>query len=111
MFKRRFRFRKKHARWSRRGRHKKLRRRRFRPGYKATLADVPAGCKAKVLGFTKFLPPERLSHFQAFGLTPGYKVLVLQHSPVTVIQIEHTELALEPDLAKEIQITDIEDLD
>jgi Fe2+ transport system protein FeoA len=109
MFKRRFRFRKRHGGGGGRGRRKKHCPRQTQPGYKATLADVPPGCKAKVLGFTQYLPPERLSHFQAFGLTPGYKVRVLQHSPVTVIQIEHTELALERDLAKEIQITDIEE--
>ena len=108
MFKRKFRFRMRGRgwRWHRRGKkgrriHTKL------SGYRS-LADVPPGCIAKVLGFTQYLPPERISHFQAFGLVPGHKVRVLQHSPVTVVQIEHTELALERDLAREIQVTEIE---
>ena len=108
MFKRRFRFRKRHGFGFRFGRRRKHCPRRTPPGQTATLADVPPGCKAKVLGFTQYLPPERLSHFQAFGLVPGHKVRVMQHSPVTVVQIEHTELALERDLAREIQVTEIE---
>ena len=109
MFKRRFRFRKRHGGSNGHGRRRKHCPHRIPPGQYATLADVPAGCKAKVLGFTRYLPPERLSHFQAFGLVPGHLVRVLQHSPVTVVQIEHTELALERDLAREIQITEIEE--
>ncbi len=109
MFKRRFRFRKRLGGGYARGRRRRHCPRHDRPGGHRTLADVPPGCKAKVLGFTPFLPPERISHFQAFGLSPGHSVRVLQHSPVTVVQIEHTELALEYELAKEIQITDIEE--
>jgi Fe2+ transport system protein FeoA len=109
MFKRRFRLRKRHGGRIGHGRRGKHCLPQTPPGQYATLADVPAGCKAKVLGFTQYLPPERLSHFQAFGLVPGQKVRVLQHSPVTVVQIEHTELALERDLAREIQITEIEE--
>ncbi len=108
MFKRHFKFRKRHGRGFRFGRKRKFCFHRTRPGHYSTLADLPAGCRAKVLGFTQFLPPERLSHFQAFGLVPGHKVRVLQHSPVTIVQIEHTELALERDLAREIQITEVE---
>lgn len=109
MFKRRFESRKRRGggKWHRR--RKQHRPHHSQSGYEATLADVPAGCKAKVMGFKQHLPADRLSHLQAYGLTPGHKVRVLQHSPVTVIQIEHTELALERDLAKAIQITDIEE--
>jgi Fe2+ transport system protein FeoA len=53
------------------------------------------------------MPAERMSHFQAYGLVPGHQVRVLQHSPVTVVEIEHTELALERELAREIQIEQI----
>ena len=109
MFKRRFKFRKHRSRGRWHSRRKQYRRNRSQPGYEATLVDVPAGYKAKVIGFKHHLPADRLSHLQAYGLTPGHKVRVLQHSPVTVVQIEHTELALERDLAKAIQITDIED--
>ena len=88
--------------------------RRRKPGFRhshlirhASLADVPAGCKARILGFTRSIPAERMSNFQAYGLVPGHQVRVLQHSPVTVVEIEHTELALERQLAQEIQIEQI----
>lgn len=71
----------------------------------ATLADVPPGYCARVGGFASSLSPEQLTHLQAYGLVPGHWVRVLQHSPVTVVQIEHTELALEGDLARQIRVT------
>lgn len=71
----------------------------------ATLADVPPGCRARLGGFESSLSPEQLTHLQAYGLVPGHWVRVLQHFPVTVVQIEHTELALEGDLARQIRVT------
>jgi Fe2+ transport system protein FeoA len=69
------------------------------------LADVPPGYCARVGGFESSLSPEQLTHLKAYGLVPGHWVRVLQHSPVTVVQIEHTELALEGDLARQIRVT------
>jgi Fe2+ transport system protein FeoA len=69
-----------------------------------TLADVTPGSTAKIKGFCEKLPKDRCSHLRAYGLAPGHLVKVLQHSPVTVIQIDHTELAIELELACEIQV-------
>lgn len=41
-------------------------------------------------------------------MLPGYLVKVIQQTPVTVVQIEHTELALERALAGAIQVEDID---
>jgi Fe2+ transport system protein FeoA len=71
-----------------------------------TLADVTPGSTAKIRGFCGKISGERCSHLQAYGLVPGNLVKVLQHSPVTVVQIDHTELAMEVDLACEIQVED-----
>jgi Fe2+ transport system protein FeoA len=71
-----------------------------------TLADVPAGGRARVAGFCRGIPADRLAHLQAYGLAPGYWVRVLQHRPVTIIQVEHTELALETELACEVLVMD-----
>lgn len=73
-----------------------------------TLADVPPDCQAKVIGFLPGLPRERRAHLQAYGLVPGYWVRVIQQSPVTVVQVEHTELALERELARGVQVAEIE---
>jgi Fe2+ transport system protein FeoA len=68
------------------------------------LAGIRPGRQAKILGFSANLPPDRLAHLLAYGLLPGRQVQVLQHTPVTVVQIEHFELALERALAREIRV-------
>jgi len=73
-----------------------------------TLADIRPGCRARVAGFCRELPADRLAHLQAYGLAPGYWVRVLQHRPVTVVQVEHTELALETELACEVLVMEEE---
>lgn len=65
----------------------------------STLANVPPGGRATVVGFCERMNPERRAHLQSYGLVPGRAVHVVQQSPVTVVQVDHTELALEVDLA------------
>ncbi|MGD2157163.1 MAG: ferrous iron transport protein A [Anaerolineales bacterium] len=77
------------------------------PSTDLTLIDVPRGHRAKVIGFAKTIPNARKAHLQAYGVVPGHWVRVLQHSPVTVVQIEHTELAIERDLAERIQVDEM----
>jgi Fe2+ transport system protein FeoA len=68
----------------------------------ATLADIHPGEGAQLMGFAPGLPQELGAHLQAYGLVPGRYVRVLQHTPVTVVQVEHCEIALEDDLACQI---------
>jgi Fe2+ transport system protein FeoA len=72
----------------------------FGPGSSLTLLEVPAGNQVKIKGFAPDLSPARKSQLQAYGLVPGYWVEVLQHSPVTVVKIEQSEMAMENDLAR-----------
>jgi Fe2+ transport system protein FeoA len=44
---------------------------------------------------------------QAYGLIPGDWVYVVQQKPVTVVQIEHLELALEGDLARQVEVAEV----
>jgi Fe2+ transport system protein FeoA len=74
----------------------------------STLADAPAGQRVCLRGFSSSLPAERLSHLLAYGLAPGRWVRVIQHEPVTVVQVEHSELALENDLARQIEVTPLD---
>ena len=39
---------------------------------------------------------------QAYGVVPGNYLRIRQHRPVTVVQVDHTELAFESDLANAI---------
>jgi Fe2+ transport system protein FeoA len=70
-----------------------------------TLDYVSAGSRAVVIKYLPGMPAERYAQLRAYGLAPGCKVFVLQHAPITVIRIDHLELALEHSLVKEIQVT------
>lgn len=69
-----------------------------------TLADVKPGEQAKVAGFAPNLSPTRRAHLQAYGLVQGYPVRVVQQKPVTVVQVDFVELALEKELARGVFI-------
>lgn len=64
-----------------------------------TLADVQPGCSAKVIGFSAGFPPDRRAYLQSYGLVMNYWVQVVQHSPITIVRLDHIELALENELA------------
>jgi Fe2+ transport system protein FeoA len=69
-----------------------------------TLADVKPGDEIKVAGFASTLSPARLAHLQAYGLVQGYPVRVVQQKPVTVVQVDFVELALEDELARGVWV-------
>jgi Fe2+ transport system protein FeoA len=68
---------------------------------KDTLDQVKPGSRVVVLDFGRIDPVQK-DHLQAYGLTPGREMLVLQQRPVTVVQIEYTELAFEKVIAEQI---------
>ena len=76
------------------------------PASALTLADLRPGQQARLLSFSPEIPPERLTQLQSYGLLPDCHIDVLQNWPVIVIQVEHTELAVENDLARQILIAD-----
>ena len=91
----------------RRGRHRRFRDVYHGPngdpsGFPLTLLDIPVGCHGMIEGFSADIRPARKSQLQAYGLVPGYWVEVLQHSPVTVVKIEHSEVAMENELARQV---------
>ena len=74
-------------------------------GQAATLSHVEAGSRARIIGFAPAMSTARRTHLQAYGLLPGVWVRVLQQKPVTVVQVEHVELALEDELAQHVHVT------
>jgi Fe2+ transport system protein FeoA len=66
------------------------------------LTDLPPGTCTRLVGYLPEMPPERKAQLQAYGLLPGQTLRVLQHKPVTIIQVELTELALETELAQAV---------
>ncbi|MFO8035232.1 MAG: ferrous iron transport protein A [Anaerolineales bacterium] len=75
------------------------------PPQETTLAHAPPGCRARVKRFAQTTPPQRKAHLQAYGVVPGHTVHVLQHKPVTVIAVDHLELALENELAEAVFVS------
>lgn len=69
------------------------------------LSQLPPGRSARVSGFLEGLSAERQAHLQSYGIVPGAIVRVVQHNPVTIIQVEHLELALERSLAEKVQLS------
>ena len=73
-------------------------------GHYQRLTELPQGSSAKILDFSPDILAERKAQLQAYGVIPGNTLWVRQHKPVTVIQVEHTELAFESDLADSIYL-------
>ncbi len=71
-----------------------------------TLWHVSPGQEVTILGF-EALPPDFQHYLQAYGLMPGRTVRVLAQRPVTIVQVEHTELAFEPQIARCILVSPV----
>lgn len=63
------------------------------------LTDVPARSRVRIEGFAPDTAHDLRERLLAYGLIPGQHIRVLSQRPVTVLQVEHTELALEKVLA------------
>ena len=72
-----------------------------------SLLDVRPGHTTTITGFAGQTPPETRERLLAYGLLPGQTLRVLAQKPLTVLQIEHTELALERELAHCVAIDDV----
>lgn len=66
------------------------------------LTELPSGAHARMVEFAPEIPVDQKTKLQAYGLTPGNALSLCQHRPVTIIQVEHTELAFEENLAEAI---------
>ncbi len=71
-----------------------------------TLADIPAGKQARIVSISQRMPSNQRAHLHAYGLIPGRLVKIAQRSPVTVVQIEQMELALETEMAGLVLVED-----
>ncbi len=73
-----------------------------------TLADVAPGVLARIVGIED-MPGHARSKLVALGLVPGRIVEVIRHKPVTLVRAEHSELALEDELASGITVKEEEE--
>jgi len=70
-----------------------------------TLAGVEPGREVSVTGYLGSCAGLR-RHLQAYGLLPGRRIRVLSQHPVTIVQIEQTELAFETSVAACVLVGD-----
>jgi Fe2+ transport system protein FeoA len=93
------------ASWSGRALTRLLRGRRrdSGAGRGGTLADAPAGALVRVRSL-EAIPPARRERLHAYGLLPGSTVRVVASSPVTVVDVERTELAFEAEIARGVAV-------
>jgi len=68
-----------------------------------SLADAPPGTRTRITAWRGFSSARR-QQLLAYGLSVGTLVRVVQQTAATVVLIEHTELALERDLARMILV-------
>jgi Fe2+ transport system protein FeoA len=65
------------------------------------LSEIRPGCRVRIDGFGD-LPEGWNERLQAYGLSPGRDVEVVQQNPVTLVRIEHIDLAFEDSVARQI---------
>ena len=68
-----------------------------------TLADVQPGREVQITGYGDLNGSQR-QHLQGYGLLPGRRVHVLSQHPVTIVQVEQTELAFERNVAARVLV-------
>ena len=67
------------------------------------LSSLDPGTSGKVIRVSRD-NPDRADRLMALGVTPGASVTVLQRFPGVVFLCDHTELAVEPAVARAILI-------
>jgi Fe2+ transport system protein FeoA len=72
-----------------------------------SIIDVPIGKTACIVKISPSLKSALVNRLHAQGLTFGSLVKVIQQTPITVLQIDHLELALEHELASCIIVSGI----
>ncbi len=68
------------------------------------LRDAPVGARVTVAGFGREISAIQLEQLMSYGLVEGHVVDVLAQRPVTVVLVEHTELALESAVAAAVRV-------
>lgn len=77
------------------------------PCAEQTLADVCPGDCVRVCGIHEDADAWR-EHLQAYGIACGREVEVVQQKPVTVVRVDHVDLAFEARIARAISIEGLE---
>ena len=71
----------------------------------SSLAETRPGSRVCLQGYLPGLSQQQQTHLRAYGLTEGCYLTVVQRSPVIVVKVEHTELAIEQEVARGIRVS------
>jgi Fe2+ transport system protein FeoA len=71
-------------------------------GDEVPLSEVGAGQEARIVSL-ETLPLTRQRYLHAFGIVPGAIISIQQQRPVTIIEVDRTELAIEREVAEGIR--------
>ena len=69
----------------------------------STLADVAPNQMVRIRALAT-LSPEQRDRLHAYGVQPGQIVRVREQRPVTIIQVEYLELAMEHAIAQAVEV-------
>jgi Fe2+ transport system protein FeoA len=53
------------------------------------------------------LPAAQREQLHGYGILPGRVLHIIQRTPVTVVRIEHTELAIEIEVARAVRVDEL----
>lgn len=84
------------------------RKRSGRPDWSVTIADLAPGRAAIVTEFLPDIDAAAREHLTAYGMTRGAMLRVLRHKPVTVVQVDRSELAMEREIARSVAVRLVE---
>ena len=70
------------------------------------LADVALDRRARVVDVSG-LPTAQRAQLHGYGIVPGRVLRVMQRTPVTVVQIEQIELAIETEIARAVRVDEL----
>jgi Fe2+ transport system protein FeoA len=70
-----------------------------------TLANILPGENAIIVDFLPGISSEQRAHLLAYGVIPGSIIRVIQQTPVTILEVDQLELALEKKIANSIKVS------
>lgn len=73
--------------------------RRARRKAPESILRVRPGDSVEVATFGEAMPADQSALLRTYGIDVGRTVRVVQHRPMTVVEVDHTEVALESELA------------
>jgi Fe2+ transport system protein FeoA len=79
---------------------------RAAPTRRSALAAAPIDRMVRMVDMGN-LPATQREQLHGYGLVPGRVLRVVQRNPVTVVQLEHVEVAIETELAQAVWVDEL----